>query len=66
MGDLNTTYYLGPELENADDNTRLYVKMEVLTANKMATIYNTIGILEGEEEPGLTKLCRARPLKGTD
>lgn len=46
-GNLSVKYYLGPELATPGWT----VKLEVLTANKMATIYNTIGILEGEEEP---------------
>jgi hypothetical protein len=48
QGTLNTTYYLGPGME---DST-LKVKLEVHTSNKMATIHNTIGIIRGEEEPG--------------
>lgn len=27
------------------------IKMEILMANKIATVYNTIGILHGREEP---------------
>ncbi|XP_057377944.1 N-acetylated-alpha-linked acidic dipeptidase 2-like [Daphnia carinata] len=46
-GSLNTTYLLGPEFRSINWT----IKMEILTANKMATIYNTIGMLHGQEEP---------------
>ena len=46
-GDLET-YSLGPNLKIPGWT----VKMDILTHNKMATIYNTIGVLRGEEEPG--------------
>ena len=52
-GTLNTTYYLGPGMENST----LKVKLEVHTSNKMAYTYNTIGILYGDEEPGYRKDC---------
>lgn len=47
-GDLGVTYSLGPELKF----TNWTVKMEILTANTMATVHNTIGVIHGEEEPG--------------
>ena len=52
-GDLET-YSLGPNFKTPG----WVVKMEVLTQNKMATIYNTIGVLRGEEEPGKKKRRR--------
>lgn len=51
QGDLKVKYFLGPELKDAGWK----VKMDVKTSNKMATIYNTIGIFEGQEEPGVTR-----------
>ena len=48
QGNLNVTYYLGPVLKDP----QWKIKMVVHTSNKVATIYNTIGILEGKEEPG--------------
>ena len=47
-GELDVDYFLGPELKYP----KWKIRMEILTSNKMATIYNTIGILEGQEEPG--------------
>ncbi len=47
-GDLDVDYFLGPDLKYPGWK----IKMEILTANKVATIHNTIGILNGEEEPG--------------
>lgn len=50
IGDLNATVYnLGPKLLNPN----LKVRLNVSTANQKRTIYNTIGILRGSEEPGL-------------
>ena len=50
QGDLDVDYFLGPELKNG-----WKIKMEIHTANKVATIHNTIAILNGEEEPGKLK-----------
>ena len=49
QGGLNTPYRLGPGMQNPGWK----VKLEVHTSNKMATIHNTIGIIRGEEEPGI-------------
>ena len=48
IGDLNATYNLGPKLMN----TNWKVRMNISTTNQKKTIYNTIGILRGSEEPG--------------
>jgi hypothetical protein len=47
QGDLKTEYYLGPGLEK-----NWSVQLMVHTTNKLATAYNTIGILHGREERG--------------
>lgn len=49
-GQLKVNYSLGPELESPD----MSILMDIRTANKMVTTYNTIGILDGDEEPGIT------------
>jgi hypothetical protein len=47
-GDLNNQkYYLGPDFKFPN----MKIKMEVLTTNQRRTTYNTIGVIEGEEEP---------------
>ena len=48
-GDLNVTYSLGPNFKDPI----VYIEMNILTENKMAETYNAIGILLGEEEPGM-------------
>lgn len=47
-GDLNTPYSLGPGFQYGSG---WKIKMNMLTANKMVTTYNTIGMLYGEQEP---------------
>lgn len=47
-GTLSTEYYLGPDLKYPNWT----IKMDIRTANRMATIYNTIGLIRGEIEPG--------------
>ena len=48
QGSLNVKkYYMGPELKSG-----WKVKMDVKTTNQMATVYHTIGILNGQDEPG--------------
>ena len=47
-GDLNNNkYYLGPDFKFPN----ITIKMQVLTTNQRRTTYNTIAIMEGEEEP---------------
>lgn len=48
-GSLNATYNLGPDFESAN----MIVRMKISTTNQVATIYNTIGVLTGEQEPGI-------------
>jgi len=43
----NNTYYQGPDFREADWEIKLHV-MSI----KTTTIYNTVGILKGKEEPG--------------
>ena len=52
IGHLNATYNLGPKLINPNWKVRLNVS----TTNQKRTIYNTIGILRGSEEPGIPDL----------
>jgi len=47
QGDLKTEYYLGPKLQQD-----WKVRLQVHTTSKLATAYNTIGILNGREERG--------------
>lgn len=54
QGKLNVTYYLGPDFKQPGWK----LKLDVKTYNKMATTYNTIGILYGEKEPGRTSYKR--------
>ena len=49
QGSLGVDYNIGPKLANGNWSVRL----EVRTANKLATAYNTIGFLHGREEPGI-------------
>ena len=46
QGSLNTEYNLGPRMARENWSVRL----EVRTANQLATAYNTIGFLHGREE----------------
>ena len=51
-GDLNNgNYYLGPDFKLPNTT----IKMEILTTNQRRTTYNTIAIMEGQEEPGIKK-----------
>lgn len=53
QGDLNTTYHLGPGLQEVGWT----VKLEVHTRNVRTTIYNVVAVMWGSEEPGECCWC---------